>query len=117
MNYTVTQLDRRYAYWEEFNYMIEFHRNPDWTVGATASTGVLAFDRVRKWMNESWGWSQDVETRKDIIRVHRVAKTEAVEVNPHWAWSCRYQEYRIYVNDPALTLFELRWSPHAPAQS
>ena len=110
MNYTVTQLDRRYAYWKEFNYMIEFHRNPDWAVGATTGTGVLAFDRVRKWMNESWGWSQDVETRKDIIQVHSVAKTETVEVNPHWAWSCRYQEYRIYVNDPALTMFKLKWS-------
>ena len=50
MNYTVTRLDRRYAHWEEFNYMIEFHCNPD------------------------------------------------------WVWSCRSQEYRIYVNDPAFYL-------------
>ena len=115
MNYKIVKLDRRYAYYKEFTYMIEFHRSPDWAVGTTAGTGVLAFDSVRKWMNESWGWSQDVETRKEMIRVHRAAKTEAVEVNRHWAWSCRYQEYRIYVSDQALTMFRLKWSQDAPA--
>jgi len=108
MNYTLIKLDRRHAYHEQFAYMVEFRKRPDWAIGGTS--GVLDFDRVRKWMNESWGWSQDVETRKDIIQVHSVAKTETVEVNPHWAWSCRYQEYRIYVNDPALTMFKLKWS-------
>jgi len=115
MNFKIIKLDRRYAHYKDFTYLVEFHRNPDWAIGATAGTGVLAFDRVRKWMNESWGWSQDVETRKDMIRVNRVAKTEAIEVNRHWAWSCRYQEYRIYMDEPALTLFRLKWSQDAPA--
>ena len=114
MKYTVTRLDRRYAYWQEFNYMIEFHKNRDWGMG----TGVLDFDRARKWFNETYGWSQDVETRtemvKSITRTHPFNADHLNDINPHWAWSCRYQEYRIYVSDPALTMFELRWRQHAP---
>ena len=112
MNYKIIKLDKRYAYYQQFHYLVEFHRSPGWAIGASAGpgSGVLDFDRVRKWMNESWGWSQDVETRKEMIRVHRADRTEATEVNPHWAWSCRYQEYRIYVNDPALALFKLKWT-------
>jgi hypothetical protein len=63
MNYTVTRLDRRYAYWEEFNYMIEFHKNREWGMG----TGVLDFDRARKWFNETYGWSQEVDTRREMV--------------------------------------------------
>ena len=90
--------------------MVEFHRGTEWAIGASAGSGVLDFDRVRKWMNESWGWSQDVETRKEIIRVHGAGRTEAIEVNRRWAWSCRYQEYRIYLDESALTLFKLKWT-------
>jgi hypothetical protein len=42
--------------------------------------------------------------------VHRATQTEVTEVNRHWAWSCRYQEYRIYMDESALTLFRLKWS-------
>jgi hypothetical protein len=82
MNYKIIKLDRRYAYYKEFAYMVEFHRSPEWAIGARAGagSGVLDFDCVRKWMNESWGWSQDVETRKEMIRVQRASRTEATEV-------------------------------------
>ena len=115
MNYTVTRLDRRYAYWEEFNYMIEFNKNRDWGQG----TGVLDFDRARKWFNETWGWSQEVDTRREIVaskgKTFEQFKHDFRYINNDWAWSCRYQEYRIYVSHPALTMFELRWRQHAPA--
>ena len=114
MNYKIIKLDKRHAYYKEFAYMVEFHRSPSWAVGTTVGTGVLSFDRVRKWMNESWGWSQDVETRKEMIRHYRTAKTEATDVNRRWAWSCRYQEYRIYMDESALSLFKLKWSQDAP---
>jgi hypothetical protein len=93
--------------------MIEFRKRPDWAIGVTS--GVLDFDRVRKWMNESWGWSQDVETRAEMIKAHRTAKTLASDVNRWWAWSCRYQEYRIYMDEAAVTLFRLKWSQDAVA--
>lgn len=117
MNYVITRLDRRYAWHRQFPYMIEFHKNRSWQMG----TGVIDFDRVRKWMNECWGWSQDIETRADLVKViagqrntpwpQAQARAESSEhVNTHWAYSCRYQEYRIYVSESALSLFKLRWS-------
>ena len=114
MNYKIIKLDRRYAYHRQFPYVVEFHRNPDWAIGASAGSGVLDFDRCRKWFNETWGWSQDIETRsemvKSLVATHPFNKDHLNDINPHWAWSCRYQEYRIYVGDAALTMFRLKWS-------
>lgn len=110
MQYTITKLDKRYAWHKQFPYMIEFHKNRNWQTG----TGVIDFDRVRKWMNECWGWSQDIETRaemvKSIVGTHPINADQLANINPHWAYSCRYQEYRIYVSESALSLFKLRWS-------
>jgi len=114
MNYTVTRLDRRYAYWEEFNYMIEFNKNRDWRMG----TGVLDFDRARKWFNETYGWSQEVDTRREMIKSKvrmNIDLDDFSYINTAWAFSIRYQEYRIYVSDQALTMFRLKWSQDAPA--
>jgi hypothetical protein len=112
MNYTITKLDRRHAWHKQFAYMIEFKKRSDWAVGGTS--GVLDFDRVRKWMNESWGWSQDVETR-DEMRKTMIKAGHPDDVNRFWSYSIRYGEYRIYVNDSALTMFKLKWSQDAPA--
>jgi hypothetical protein len=117
MNYVITKLDKRYAYHEQFPYVVEFRKRPDWAIGGTS--GVLDFDRARKWMNESWGWSQDVETRVEMIkskvRVHQGLDDDWSEINRHWAWSCRYQEYRIYLSESAMTMFKLKWSSDATA--
>jgi len=117
MNYKIIKLDKRYAYHQQFPYMIEFRKRPDWAVGGTS--GVLEFDRCRKWFNETWGWSQDIETRgemvKSIVSTHPFNADQLNTINPHWAWSCRYQEYRIYANDAALTMFKLKWSQDAVA--
>jgi len=114
MNYHITKLDKRYAYHTQFPYMIEFRKNVQWGLG----TGVLDFDRVRKWMNESWGWSQDIETRAEMIK-SKVRMNHSLgdfsEINRYWAYSCRYHEYRIYVNETALSLFKLKWSQDATA--
>lgn len=109
MNYKITKLDKRYAWHEQFPYMIEFHKNQSWGMG----TGVLDFDCVRKWMNESWGWSQDIETRAEMIKSRvrmNLLEGNFPDINRFWAYSCRYQEYRIYVNESALSLFKLKWS-------
>lgn len=67
--------------------------------------GVLAFDRSRRWFNETFGWSQDVETRGEIIKaiVNHAAGDfdQPTDWNPKWAYSVRYDEYRIYVQDDA----------------
>jgi len=112
MNYTITKLDRRHAYHEQFPYMIEFRKRPDWAIGGTS--GVLDFDRVRKWMNETWGWSQDVETRNEMLKT-MIKAGHPNDINHFWSYSIRYGEYRIYVNDAALTMFKLKWSSDATA--
>ena len=114
MNYPLTRRDRRYAYWEEFNYMIEFH---SW-VGHGHRRKKLDFDRARKWFNETYGWSQEVDTRREMVASKVRMNIDIHDfsyLNTDWAYSCRYQEYRIYVSDQALTMFELRWRQHAPA--
>jgi hypothetical protein len=114
MNYVITKLDRRYAYHGQFPYMIEFRKNTEWGLG----TGVLDFDRVRKWMNETWGWSQDIETRAEMVKSKvRMNKIDDgfADINRYWAYSCRYQEYRIYVNEAAVAMFKLKWSQDATA--
>jgi hypothetical protein len=113
MNYKIIRLDKRYAYYKQFPYLIEFHKNPSWAIGTTAGSGVLDFDRCRKWFNETWGWSQEVDTRREMIaskgKTFEQFKHDFSYINTDWAWSCRYQEYRIYVSNSALTMFELRW--------
>jgi hypothetical protein len=113
MNYTITKLDRRHAWHKQFAYMIEFKKRTDWAIGYNG-TGVLEFDQCRKWFNEVWGWSQDVETREEMLKT-MIKNGHAVEVNRFWSYSIRYGEYRIYVNDSALTMFKLKWSQDAPA--
>jgi hypothetical protein len=119
MNYKIIKLDKRYAYYKQFPYLIEFHRSPSWAIGSRAGSGVLDFDRCRKWFNETWNWSQDVETRTEMVKsiagMHPLDADQLNTINQHWAWSCRYQEYRIYVSESALTMFRLKWSNDALA--
>jgi len=87
MKYLVTRLDRRYSHSGSFDYMLEFSKN---TRGN--GTGVLDFDRARRWMNRTYGWSQDVEIQSAI----------------KWLGSVRY---RIYLaSEKELTFFQLAHS-------
>jgi len=100
MNYKIVKLDRRHSWHHDFAYMIEFPKR-SFSLG---SSGVLAFDRSRRWFNETFGWSQDVDTRERM----RVADKNIVgtdEYNSKWSWSIKYDEYRLYVSTEA----ELNW--------
>jgi hypothetical protein len=110
MNFTITKLDRRHAWHDHFPYMIEFQRRKDWDHKSTG--GVLEFDRCRKWFNEVWGWSQDVETRDEMLKT-MIKAGHPDDINRFWSYSIRYGEYRIYVNDAGLTMFRLKWSADA----
>ncbi len=79
-------------------------------------TGVLDFDRARRWMNTTWGWSQDVETRSNLLQrrmdpINTVVQDE--DINQHWAYSVQYNDYRIYLKSDK----ELSWFQLAHAQS
>ena len=102
MRYQITRLDRRHSYHSQFEYVLEFSKST-W-----AGTGVIDFDRSRRWMNRTWGWSQDVDTRQALIsRLENSDNTvvQAEDINPHWAYSVEYRDYRIYLAREA----ELNW--------
>lgn len=81
--------------------MIEFPRSH------LRGTGVLEFDRSRRWFTENFGWGTDVETRQEMLanRQKNPGSYEPVDINPVWAYSIKYNDYRIYVNGEA----ELNW--------
>lgn len=100
MHYKVKKLDNRHSWRNHFDCMLEFSRSP-------RGTGVLDFDRARRWFVDTYGWSQDCETRASLRQLLRNQPRvmEANEVNPVWAYSIQYGEYRIYV----ATEKELTW--------
>jgi len=102
MRYQVTKLDKRHSWCAQFAYMLEFSKS-SWQ-----GTGVLDFDRARRWMNSNWGWSQDVETRSNLLQRRMDPVNTAVQdedVNQHWSYSVEYNNYRIYLKDDK----ELSW--------
>ena len=101
MRYRIIRLDKRYSYREQFDYMLEFTRGKEWTGQGIYSQGVLAFDRARRWFNQTFGWSQDVITRGTMI----TNGAESDEINTRWAYSVAYDQYRIYVASDQ----ELQW--------
>ena len=103
MKYNIVKMDGRYSKFG-YEYLIEFSKNE------RSGTGVLDFDRCRRWFNEHFGWSQDVETRQAMLRnqvLHKEAY-EATDFNPIWAYAVKYGDYRIYISDSkTLTWFVL----------
>jgi hypothetical protein len=103
MKYKITKMDGRYTRYG-YVYLIEFFKNQ------YHETGVLDFDRSRRWFTSQFGWSQDVETRqqmKENKRHHKDAYNDD-DINPIWAYCVKYGDYRIYVDsDKTLSWFVL----------
>lgn len=108
MHYTVTKMDNRYTKYGH-RYLIEFRKTNDFQSGR-GGTGVLDFDRCRRWFNTNFGWSQDVDTRQ-AMQVNRKDHPDCYQdsdINAVWAYAVRYGDYRIYVaDDKTLSWFML----------
>jgi hypothetical protein len=94
MKYKITKMDNRYTR-NGYQHLIEFSKIN------RVGTGVLDFDRSRRWFNEHFGWSQDVETRarmKENQRYHP-EQYQDNDINPVWAYAVKYGDYRIYVDE------------------
>ena len=103
MHYKIIKMDNRYSRYG-YQYLIEFKKD------VSRGTGVLDFDRCRRWFNEHFGWSQDVETREQM-KISKHYYREAYQdndINPVWAYAVKYGDYRIYVEeDKTLSWFVL----------
>jgi hypothetical protein len=103
MNYNIVLLDKRHSWHKIYKYSIEFPKG-------AFSSGVLEFDRARRWFNRTYGWSQDVRTQNEIAgRINRrMPESQQEDLNLLWAYSTEYRNYRIYVaSDKELMFFEL----------
>ena len=100
MNYEITKLDNRHSWHLQFKYMIEFKKPRTYFASGLTNNGVLEFDKSRRWFNEKFGWSQDVETRAEIIKSAPLGELPDA-FNKAWAYSIKYNDYRIYVHDEA----------------
>jgi len=104
MMYNIVQLDGRHSWHKIYRYTIEFPKG-------TYSSGVLEFDRARRWFNSTYGWSTDVRTQNEIagqLNDTVPSSHQPDDLNLQWADSTEYRNYRIYVaSDKELMFFEL----------
>ncbi len=106
MKYDIIKLDGRYNHRDRFRYMITFTKAP-------GQSAILDFDRCRRWFNDTYGWSQDVEMQYPMqqARIKQFDEHSDVEINEQWAYNIKYNDYRIYIaNDQMLTMFQLKWA-------
>lgn len=99
MRYHVVTLDRRHAWANRYQYMLEFSKR-QWH-----GTGVLDFDKSCRWFSTNWGWSQDTITQQAISQTDNDTGNL---LNLHWSYSVAYKDFRIYVaGDKELAHFQL----------
>ena len=107
MKYNVIKLDGRHSWHKIYKYSIEFPKG-------AFSSGVLEFDRARRWFNRTYGWSTDVKTQNEIAEQLNdtvPSSHQSDDLNLLWAYSTEYRNYRIYVaSDKELMFFELAHS-------
>ena len=107
MNYEIVKLNGRNSWSKIYRYTIEFTKGD-------YSSGVLEFDRARRWFNRTYGWSTDVKTQDEIacqLNDQVPESHQSDDLNLLWAYSTEYRNYRIYVSsDKELMFFELAHS-------
>ena len=105
VQYKIIRLDGRYNYRTRFRHLITFTKMP-------GHSAILEFDRCRRWFNDTYGWSQDVEMQTPMAKAQKShPEISDVEINRYWAYNIKYNDYRIYVaDDQILTMFQLRWA-------
>ena len=108
MRFKIIKLDKRHAWRDQFQYMLAFDkRSFSW---AKELPGVLDFDRMRQQLTEGFGWTQDVKTREKLQTVNRTVEPDQQGVvNEYWSYSIDYDDFRIYLDEQAMTFIRLKW--------
>lgn len=106
MKYTVTRLDGRYSYRQNFEFYLGF------TSSMTRQHGPLHFNDAMCWFTERYGWSAEIKQWHNIDRwtgntvgiqtsrgsIAAGLLTEpSTHCNPNWSWSNTHADLRIYV--------------------
>lgn len=123
MKYKIVRLDGRHSYNHMFEYSINFPKS------MLQDQGPLDYNDAMLWFLTTWGWSAEIAeyvamettvqnahylyntfSMMKAISVPSDESTLPVHCNPHWSWSNRYDDLRIYVKSGAeLTFFQLRF--------
>ena len=102
MKYTVTQLDGRYSYRQNFEFYLAFANT------VTRQNGPISFNDAMVWFTERYGWSAEIRQWHHIERWTHPQKAglqiasgiltqPSIHCNPHWSWSNTHSDLRIYL--------------------
>jgi hypothetical protein len=106
MKYTVTRLDGRYSYRENFEFYLGFANT------MTRHSGPISFNDAMTWFTEHYGWSAEIRQWHNIERwthpqkmglpmglhiASGILADPSVHCNPHWSWSNSHSDFRVYL--------------------
>lgn len=102
MKYSVTRLDGRYSYRQNFEFYLGFANT------MTRQSGPLSFNDAMVWFTERYGWSAEVrqwhhlrkwtDNQKLGLPLASGILTEpSAHCNPHWSWSNSHSDLRVYL--------------------
>lgn len=113
MKYTITKLDGRYSYRDNFEFYLGFS-------GTMArQKGPIAFNDAMCWFTDRYGWSAEIKQWHHIARwtntqnlglniVAGIFQEPSTHCNLSWSWSNQRSDLRIYIaSEKELAFFQL----------
>lgn len=125
MKYTITKLDGRYSYREDFEFYIGF------TSSMPRDRGPISFNNAMIWFTNNYGWSAEIrqwchikqwthtgtKLKPIVAKAQQLGYFQNVQgllldpsshCNPHWSWTNSYHDLRIYLaSEQELTFWQL----------
>ena len=106
--FRVHKMDGRYGAYPHFTYYIEENLQKGWARGNQAKDlQDHNFFTLREWFWTAFGPSKELRYWK-AHRDPTVTPARRSD-NDHWCWETEFGRQRIYVDDKALALFNLKW--------
>jgi hypothetical protein len=103
--FRVTKLDGRHSAYPHFSHYIE--ENTRWIRAGNDPLKDKNFFTLREWLWTNLGASKEFRYWKDHGAPNVIPADRSN--NDHWCWDTEFGKQRIYVNEKALTLFNLKW--------
>lgn len=103
--FRVQKLDGRYGAYPHFTHLIE--ENSRWVRAGIDPLKDHNFFTLREWFWTSFGPSKEYRYWRNHQAPNVIPANRSN--NDHWCWDTEFGHQRIYVNDKALALFNLKW--------